>query len=208
MTHQPCSINQYDVHEICAQPKRPPWTENWLLLRDGHQERKGFRCRVSVSTHKYLCGVWGHLKPADVPEIQHEIYVAPDWCRNMVQTRIFRPPDSNDAYPVIVGKTNIFPIQARGALLIQDGKLTCQGQEMKIQGNLLKDVYESREYKVLITEETFLVRMKNSQVEVLSEHTSLLVKTGTLLWDGGRHIYLGQPSLSLPVGKCEDPPGH
>lgn len=170
--------------------KATPWI---LAQRVQVQERRGWQCLITYSAFTYKCGVWGHLKTAQVPQIQHSMTVSAPWCRTLVTSRVFIPPGTTEAITLQPNTVNIIPVETVGTLELKDDQISCTGQELKIKGHVVKDVLEVREYQVLIKEETFLV--KENSIEVQSEHLALTCKDGETSCVTGSGTYIWDPKL-------------
>jgi len=191
----PDNLQAYDLHNSCdnrrPQPnKATPWIVAQQIVV---AERRGWSCSISYSAFTYKCGVWGHLKTATVPQIQHTVTVSAPWCRTLVTSRIFIPPGSTENIPIQPNRVNIIPVQTVGALELKEDKISCTGQELKIGGHLVKDILEVKEFHVTIQEETFLI--KDTSVEVQSEHLSLTCKDGETACVTGSSTFIWDPKL-------------
>ena len=70
---------------MCSgEKKAPPVRKNYdIVQRSFTHEIRGHKCTVFRSRFPAMCGVWGHLKLTDVPEIMHQMPVALVCCHEM-----------------------------------------------------------------------------------------------------------------------------
>ena len=78
-------IAKYKTKSMCREDKKvPPVVKHYdIVQRSSTREVHGHKCNVFRSQFPAMCGVWGHLKLADVPEIMHQLPVPPAWCHEM-----------------------------------------------------------------------------------------------------------------------------
>ena len=155
----PQGIKTYDYDNACrtvTPPLRKP--EPFLLMqRIRVKTTTGFRCTVRVSKFRYSCGVWSHLKTADIPSILTNLEVSTSWCKALSRTRTFVPPGTSQSFNIRLDTTNIIPVQTRGELKIQDGSVSCTGEDGRIGVNVVKGLMENLEFHVTVTTESFTI---------------------------------------------------
>ena len=105
----PEALQSYDLHQSCDQRRPPPMKATpWIVAQKIQiQERRGWQCSITYSAFTYKCGVWGHLKTAQVPQIQHSMTVSAPWCRTLVTLRVFIPPGTTESITIQPNTVNI-----------------------------------------------------------------------------------------------------
>jgi len=112
----------------------------------------------------------------------------------MVETRTFQPPSTTEVLPLVPERTNIFPVQTIGSLILSEEAITCTGQQLRINNLVISDILEISEFHVLITQVNLLI--KDEKVEVDSDHLALPCKTNeeACLTGTGTYIWSQEPT--------------
>ena len=95
----------------------------------------------------------------------------------------------------VLDKVNVYSLITKGNLMEENDKIVCKGQPMHFKNKLHSNMVELKEYKLLITTETYVV--ENDVVEVESRHLQLPCKamTAGCLTGDGTFTYSGKPNL-------------
>ena len=96
------SIERYDTRQLCSTEEMSPEpTQKYQLYQKTHVRRvTGYFCQVRVTHIPAMCGVWGHVKLADVPEILHQFEVSIGWCNELVTRRKFKLDSASASFPL------------------------------------------------------------------------------------------------------------
>ncbi len=192
----PSVLKEYSLSAACSTPTETIQpSETWTIAQTALvKERRGWHCSVTVSSFTYRCGIWGHLKTAQVPQILHHVPVSAQWCKSMVETRTFQPPSTTEVLPLVPERTNIFPVQTIGSLILSEEAITCTGQQLRINNLVISDILEISEFHVKITQVNLII--KDEKVEVDSDHLALPCKTNeeTCLTGTGTYIWSQEPT--------------
>ena len=186
------SVNQFDFNQLCLPTTNPviaPKTQYTIVQKPRERTVEGKSCLVIRSTFQLLCGVWAHLKLLTIPKIEIVEEMPPIACQQLIADEGYRVPGGSK-YPVKMNQETIIRVDTVGVLQEQNGKLTCTGQQARIGGQIIDDVLQITQYRIVIREESFT--LKGDSVEVNSAHLSLPCKTktrscvtaqGTFLWN-------------------------
>ena len=72
-----------------------------------------------------------------------------------------------------MGKEEIIHVSEKGVLHQESNKIWCEGEDLKINGNIIPGVTQMVQYKVLVQEEQFIV--EKNRLEVPLTQNSLLI---------------------------------
>ena len=75
-------------------------------------------------------------------------------------------------HKIEVGKEEIIHVSEKDVLHQDSNKIWFEGEDLKINGNIIPGVTQMVQYRVLVQEEQFIVE-KNRLLEVLASHTKL-----------------------------------
>ena len=169
---EPQNLQSYAVQSACTQlpPDQPQQQQYAILQRVRIEEIVGYSCAVEKSTLLALCGVWGHLKLRNFPEISHPESVSLEQCRKMINSMKFTTTTGE-----------AIDLQLNTIAYVQNfdmGDVTaagyCRGQTARVssfgQSAVLNNVIKMNEYRVLIKREKYL--LEDEKVESSTDHES------------------------------------
>jgi len=139
---RPQSINQFSYLDLCQKKEvdRPETKPYYLLQMPSTRIVKGHSCFIRRSTFTMSCGVWAHIKLLMIPEIEVVEPMAPLACQSLINNKAFRVPGGR-SYHVKLNQETIIAADTVGVLQEKDGQARCQGQQTRINGDLLLCTY-------------------------------------------------------------------
>ena len=191
----PTDIIRLDALEACNQKQRQldmTKYQNYILLqRVGELETGGWHCYMEVSDFLLFCGAFSHMKLLKTPTVDKPTQVSQAQCREWVTSERFVPPGTSETRVLTLPGTTVISVNSLG-VVHPEGQVSCQGQDLKIGGNILEDILELTQYKITLTQETFEIR--NNRVEAVAAHSVLppdcivenrgcITNEGTYVWD-------------------------
>ena len=117
---------------------------------------RGYRCRVSTTVHRFICGLFSYEKPVMTAGGLDQSYIVnADQCRQMVRDKMFRPRPAAKFALELPGETFVRD-GTLGATSVEGGDETCQGITTMVDGKTISRLVEIRNYLVEVQPETFL----------------------------------------------------
>ena len=142
-----------------------------------NQILKGFKCKVIRSNWLLYCGAFSHEKHIRIPEIEITQAVSAAECENMVNTNNFIS-HYGTTHGVAMNEETVFSVNEMGMTHTEsNGKIWCQGQQMKIDDTVINDVLMMSQYRVVLEKEEYLITSTQAQtlhkVEATFDHVKL-----------------------------------
>ena len=169
---KPNHVVTYNLNEVCKNEGVLETEKETLTLLQQRQFDKtsGYSCQITKSTFLLYCGAFSHTKLASPPIIEVSVPLTGRECESLVATEKFRSMEGG-THPVKLGTESIFHVTEKGLLHSSANAITCEGQTMKIGDNIVSNMLEVSQYKVILQKEEYLI---NSElVEVLADHLKL-----------------------------------
>lgn len=165
----PKEVKTYAIQEACTNhPANNTPSRTYTLLQNRRLETvTGFTCQVTRSTLTEYCGSFSHMKLAKPPEIELHHSLDVEQCMHLVNTERFL------GEKIQIGAETTLYTEDSGVIQITDNAVSCRGQSMKINHNVVNDILQVSQYKVVVTKETFNVNVQKGQVEVAATHEML-----------------------------------
>ena len=169
--------------------------KEYTILQDRSvSEIQGFSCRVTRSTITEYCGSFSHNKLAKAPDIEIHQTLDIEQCLHLVNTQVFLGKD------IKIGAENIIHNADLGVIMTNDNEISCRGQSMKFGNNIVNDILQVSQYKIIVAKEKFNVNIQRSQVESMSNHEMLPISCGPE--SGGCQIADKTYVWTLPSAQC------
>ena len=164
-------VNHYSATNICRpsiEEKTP--TETYTLLQRQEEETtKGFACAEVQSVFYLECGVWSHSKLMKTPQIERNVAVSTQTCRQWISSRKYTHP-SGTSNLIVPGETIVAGSEI-GAISLTNGKLSCKGQTVKVGNQITDDVIELVQTRVVIRD--INVKSTKGLIEIEEDHVIL-----------------------------------
>ena len=171
----PSTIKKFNKETICRaeEPTQEvPVKERYTILqRPTLTKVHGYSCEVRVSLYHFKCGVWGHLKLQQVPQTMRHEEITAENCRRMSLLQEYQISGYGDPIKVKLNRPTYVSATLAGSLKMEDDKITCIGQTIRMGDTIHYNTLKLAEYQILLKEETFLV--SNNKVESETDHLSL-----------------------------------
>ena len=146
---------RYSVASTCAKAKETESNETGsydLLQSVGFSEVPGFSCQLRVSRFFIFCGSFSHNKLEQTPQIDLIESVSVEQCRKWVRSKRFKSADGTTHVlkygETILSTTDLGTIHAKGSV-------SCEGQDLKINGEVIKESVILAQYRVTVLRQTF-----------------------------------------------------
>ena len=191
---KPLRIQKFNALKICEESSEEKGeTEHYNLIQPKREiQMSGYRCSVKKSSHLIYCGAFSHNKLLRPPTVDVPRRTTPDACRQLVSSKRFIVPGQTTELHVEMDTENVIAVDEIGTIHTE-GNVFCEGATMKINGNLVENVVELSQYRILLTKEKFIVTNGNS-VEAVNDHIKLPpscdvgsrgceTHTGTFIWN-------------------------
>ena len=130
----------------------------------------GWSCEIRHSTFEMYCGVYSHLKLIKIPDIELSLAVTPGECRKFVNQHKFRTKNGDSHVLNIPGET-VLQVNDLG-VLHPSGTVSCQGQDAKIDNEIVERVLILSQYRITIRKESFKLQ-PGKMVESITQHLRL-----------------------------------
>ena len=195
---KPGTIREYNVETFCMtqQINSKKQTQRYHVLQKRKEiAMKGYSCEIVRSTFVIHCGMFSHQEVIAIPDIELKQMVPLHECQTMVTTGEWIAADGSK-HRVKIGAERIFHVSEKGILHAETNKIYCEGEDLKINGNIIPGVIKMTQYRVTITRENYVVRKRH--VEALDSHVRL--PTGCTVEKGGcvvHKTYLWNPPPTM-----------
>ena len=89
---EPLSLHHFSVKECHQQPADQDLVEVGLVQEKPTYKVRGYRCRVRMTVHRFICGLFSYEKPImTAGGLDHSYLVDADECKQMIRDKLFRP---------------------------------------------------------------------------------------------------------------------
>ena len=151
---EPLSLHHFSVKECHQQPADQDLVEVGLVQEKPTYKLRGYRCRVQMTVHRFICGAFSYEKPVlTAGGLDHSYLVDADECKQMVRDKLFRPRPTAKFTLEIPGETFVRDITL-GATSVEGGDETCQGTTAVVDGKTIFRLVEIRNYLVEVQPRT------------------------------------------------------
>lgn len=189
---KPLRIHQYDVTQLCRFSNQTSTKkEKYNILVPRREIRmKGFHCSIRKSKFTLYCGAFSHNKFLEPPEIDVPEHVSIDLCHSLVSSNRYVIQPSGIVIHAAMNTETIQTVDELGTIHTSNN-VKCEGEELKVNGNVVESVLQLAQYRIKLTREEFV--QVGDQVESLSQHYKLpktcgagtrgcVVSEGTFIW--------------------------
>ena len=89
---EPLSLHHFSVKECHQEPASQDMVKVGLVQEKPTFKVRGYRCKVSMTVHRFICGLFSYEKPVmTAGGLDQSYVVSADQCRQMVHDKMFRP---------------------------------------------------------------------------------------------------------------------
>ena len=169
----PTAVEQFDLSTMCSAKgaeNQQPNAKYILLQRSTEVGAEGYSCSIRKTTFKLYCGAYSHVKLAEVPRIDVPQEMPAAFCQVLVTTQGFNVPGGT-LKSIKMNTENLIWADEVGLIKDQDGGVRCQGQQHRINGEIVEDILVLTQYRITVREEKFLI--KGTQIESETAHLAL-----------------------------------
>ena len=171
---KPNAIMEYDLRTYCETTQQLLGLQKsrkyHVLQKKKKTEMEGWSCTSIRSTFILHCGMFSHQELIQMPDIEIKESIPQQKCRTMINTGYMTTKEGS-THEVKIGEETVFHVSERGILHEENNKIWCEGQELKINNNILSGILKMVQYRVTIQEESFII--DRERVEALSDHSIL-----------------------------------
>ena len=195
---KPARMKEYDIKSYCmnVKPTAGETTNYHVLQKRKNIKMTGYSCSMVRSTFIIHCGMFGHQELLQMPDIELKQDVPLQQCQSMVTTGYWTTREGTQ-HKINIGEENIIHVSEKGVLHEDTNQIWCEGEDLKINGNIIDGVVKMVQYRTKVEEESYLISHK--RIEVVSSHVKLpadcTIETGGCL---GERTYMWNP----PVNQC------
>ena len=200
--NKPTSMREYDLRTYCMneKPSSAETTTYHVLQKRKNVKMTGYSCQMIRSTFTMHCGMFSHQEILRIPDIEIKTPVSLHQCQSMITTGYWTTREGT-THKIKVGEETVLHVSEKGVLHEESNKIWCEGEDMKMNGNIIEGVMKMVQYRTIIEEEKFIVERK--RVEVVNNHVKLraecTVEAGGCI---GQKTYLwNPPSTQCPLVK-------
>jgi hypothetical protein len=195
---KPTGMTEFDLKTYCTREKFNIGETNTyhVLQKRKGIKMSGFSCQIIRSTFVVHCGMFSHNEVIRMPDIEIKQVASIQECQAMITTGYWATREGT-RHKVIIGAENVIHVSEKGMLHESNHKIWCEGEALKINGNLIEGVLKMVQYRLTIEEEDYMVDKK--RVEVIDSHIRL--PSACTVESGGcvaRKTYLWNP----PSNQC------
>ena len=190
---QPTDLTRLNARTSCKEVGTPlPTKESYQLLQRVREEKvQGYRCEMEKSKFEIYCGSFSHNKFLKPPIIDKFEMISTTLCRELVTSQVFSPPGMSSVHDLVLGGTTLLSVTEHG-VIHTEGSVSCEGEKVKVDGNLVDQVLDLVQYKITLLPEDFII--VGGRMEAIGDHIRLPKKcevstggcttgSGTFIWD-------------------------
>ena len=155
------------------------------------------------STFVLYCGAYSHTKIAKALRIEISQKISKRECDTLITTNKFRSEEGG-THAVKIGKETIFYVNELGVIHHDENYISCEGQQMKIDNNIINDMMQISQYRIILQKENYVIE---DQIEAQRNHIKLpltctinkggcTINDRTYIWDA--------PKNKCPMKKLRD----
>ena len=191
-------MKEFDIRTFCMteKPTLGETTKYHVLQKRKNIKMTGYSCSMIRSTFIIHCGMFGHQELLQMPDIEIKQDIPLQQCQSMVTTGYWTTREGT-RHRIKIGEESIVHVSEKGVLHEETNKIWCEGEDLKINGNIINGVVKMVQYRTKIEDESYLIDRK--RIEVVNSHVKLpvgcTVETGGCL---GERTYTWNP----PVNQC------
>ena len=169
---KPKDLNQYNFLEYCSinEDMEVEQKTLYILQRRKNVQTSGHSCEVIRSTFTIHCGMFSHNEVIKMPDIEVKKPLSLLECQTLLTTGFWTTSEGT-RHQIEMGQEEIIHVSEKGVLHQDSNKIWCEGEDLKINGNIIPGVIQMVQYRVLVQEEQFIV--EKNRLEVLASHTKL-----------------------------------
>ena len=167
----PTSVVEINVRSICEESIQKEETKKTytVLQKRGHQELTGYSCTITKSEFEIYCGSFSHQKLVKPPDIEIPVEVSQQECLSLYNHQRYIT-SYGTTHEAKLGET-IFTAGEKGVISEGNGNIYCQGEEMRVGDQIVKQILILSQYRVKVLEEKFI--LDRNRVEVIGDHLRL-----------------------------------
>ena len=155
---KPTNLSKLSIYTVCTEEKKqmsqPKKYHILQMMRD--QKLTGYKCQVKYSRFEMYCGAFSHEKIIKIPVIEVVEEISIQACRDMINTNKYIT-EYGTTHGIEMGKETVISVSDVGVLhTSSDGKISCQGQQMKIGDQVVEQVLVLSQYRITLEKEEFL----------------------------------------------------
>ena len=190
--NKPQQMTEYDLRTYCMNEVSTSveTTKYHVLQKRKNIKMSGYSCQMIRSTFTMHCGMFSHQEMVRIPDIEIKQDVSLHSCQNIITTGYWTTREGT-VHKIKIGEESILHISEKGVLHEESNKIWCEGEEMRINGNIIEGVVKMVQYRVTIKEEKFV--MEKQRVEVVSNHIRLppecTVETGGCIASASTYLW-------------------
>ena len=153
---EPLSLHHFSVRKCHNEPASQDLVKVGLVQEEPTFKVRGYRCRVSTTVHRFICGLFSYEKPVmTAGGLDQSYLVNIEQCRQMIRDKAFRPRPAAKYALELPGETFVRDVTL-GVISVEGGDETCQGVTTMVDGKTIKRLVEICNYLVEVQSETFL----------------------------------------------------
>ena len=139
---KPGDIQEYNILEYCETQKllglqQTTWYH--VLQKKRNAKMEGWSCDIIRSTFILHCGMFSHQDFVQMPDIEIRQSVSLQQCQTVINTGYLVTKEET-IHDVKVGEETIFHVSEREILHEENNKIWCEGQELKVNINIISGV--------------------------------------------------------------------
>ena len=168
----PSNLQEVNLKTACGDSSTSPQGPTkamTILTPRKHVTATGYSCKLTRSQFTYYCGAFSHMKIVQTPAIEIPVPIRADSCAEAA--RGGRYVDQFDNAHTVQHGENIFSLTEKGSIHETGGSISCQGESLRVNGDVVQDVVRLTQYRLTIEKEKFI--FTEDGMEALYHHRKL-----------------------------------
>ena len=148
---KPARMKEFDIRTFCMteKPTLGETTNYHVLQKRKNIKMTGYSCSMIRSTFIIHCGMFGHQELLQMPDIEIKQDIPLQQCQSMVTTGYWTTREGT-RHRIKIGEESIVHVSEKGVLHEETNKIWCEGEDLKINGNIINGVVKMVQYRTKI----------------------------------------------------------
>ena len=140
----------------------------YILQRRKNVKTSGHSCEVIPNMFTIHCEMFLHNEVIKMPDIRIKKPLSLLECQTLLITGFWTTSEGT-RHQMKKGKEEIVHVSEKRVLHQDNNKIWCEGEQLKINGNIIHGVIQMVQYRVVVQDEQFIV--EKDRMEVLASYT-------------------------------------
>ena len=168
-----------------------------VIQREKYHRVAGYVCEMTLTEEAFYCGAYDHMtKLTHLCFYNLPLAVSTVDCNDWVRNLNYRDSNGNN-HRLELNSVNFIKYEKKGRTYASGGQVSCEGQEMKFNDQILQQMVLDAQVTIIIRHETYKLGLKEVIAHTQDQRLSCLPS------EGGCETPLATYIWTAPVDSCE-----